>query len=62
MRVEGLEPPRAEAHQVLSLARISSSATPAVRKRIDPVAAADMAAAAAHALGRTPNLRKSSGA
>ncbi len=29
MRAEGLEPPRAEAHQDLNLARLPNSATPA---------------------------------
>src|SRR5206468_2882775 len=34
VRVEGLEPPRAEAHQDLNLARIANSATPARERRI----------------------------
>jgi Protein kinase domain len=51
VRAEGLEPPRAEAHQDLNLARLPVPPRPRAR-RIDPVAAADMAAAATTATAR----------
>ena len=33
VRAEGLEPPRAEAHELLRLARLANFATPASRQR-----------------------------
>jgi hypothetical protein len=63
MRAEGLEPPRAEAHQVLSLARLPVSPRPRRFKDRAHVAAADLRGGGTRRLSvsRAVNRRKVTG-